>query len=462
MISSGRDSLQRRSPVWIGSAWGLALLASGCQNAIPPSDAQAPAARPSDQSGPPAVDVAVATIGPLAAARDYVGTTQPARTVALRSRVEGYVLDVNADVGDRVTRGQLLARVDARLLAAAAVEAQAEVSAREMEVASNQAQIGEARARVGEAQLRLEQARSDLKRLERLFAEGAIAEQDVETARTAVGTANQALKAARQQVNTREQTVAVARRRVSAQQAIADQARQRQDFARLKSPIAGRILARVLEPGSLAQPGSEILTIGDFSQLRIVVRLSDRDLAGVRLGQAARVRFDAIPNREFTGRVAEISPQGDPVSRQVPVEITLPNPNGELGSGLLARVSFVTSAQNRVAVLEQALSVADDRPGERPRSGNSSSAPAGDRPQPRQGTLFTLQERGSEVVVMARPVQLGDRADGRVQILAGLRPGDRYVLRSSGPLTNGDRVRLSALSDPNPASSERPAPRPAR
>lgn len=460
MISLGKDSVQRRSPVWIGSVWGLALLASGCQNAIPPSDAQAPAARPADQSGPPAVDVAVAAIGPLAAARDYVGTTQPARTVALRSRVEGYLLDVNADVGDRVTRGQLLARVDARLLAAAAVEAQAEVSAREMEVASNQAQIGEARARVGEAQLRLEQARSDLKRLERLFAEGAIAEQDVETARTAVGTAQQALKAARQQVSTREQTVAVARRRVSAQQAIADQALQRQDFARLKSPIAGRILARVLEPGSLAQPGSEILTIGDFSQLRIVVRLSDRDLAGVRLGQAARVRFDALPGREFTGRVAEISPQGDPVSRQIPVEITLPNPNGDLGAGLLARVSFVMPTQNRVAVLEQALSVAEGRTSDRPRSGSGASAP--DRPQPRQGTIFTLQERGSEVVALAQPVQLGERADGRVQILSGLRPGDRYILRSSDPLTHGTRVRLSALSEPNPRAIERPSPRPAR
>ncbi|HEY9690272.1 MAG TPA: efflux RND transporter periplasmic adaptor subunit, partial [Coleofasciculaceae cyanobacterium] len=387
------------------------------------------------------------------------GTTQPFREVAVRSRVEGYVLEMSADVGQPVRRGQVLARVDARLLTSEAVEAQAEVSARELEVASNQAQIGEAKARVGEAELRLQQAKSDLDRLDRLFREGAITEQTVENARTTVGTAAKSLQAARQQVTAREQTVAVARRRVAAQQAIADQARQRQDFALVRSPLNGRVVARLLEPGSLAQPGSEILKLGDFSQLEIVVRLSDRDLASVRLGQGARVRLDALPGREFAGRVTAISPLGDAVSRQVPVEVTIPNPDGRLGSGLLARVSFAEASLARVTIPERALAVATmaDRGGEAGRPGGRSPADRASLPPATTGTIFVIQGTGQSATVAPRRVQLGDRRDGQVQVLGGLQPGDRYVLRSSGPLATGDRVRLSAISEPASEPVSKPA-----
>ncbi|RFP60043.1 MAG: efflux RND transporter periplasmic adaptor subunit [Limnothrix sp. CACIAM 69d] len=447
----GSQLIRRR---WLSGLCGLALLASGCQNAIPPSDAQPAPPGAADRAGPPSVDVATAKNATQQTTQDYSGTTQPFREVAVRSRVEGYVLDMRSDVGQPVRQGQLLARVDARLLTSEAVEAQAEVSARELEVASSQAQIGEAQARVGEAELQLQQAKSDLDRLERLFREGAIAEQNVENARTAVGTAAKSLQAARQQVKTRQQTVAVARRRVAAQQAIADQARQRQDFALVRSPLSGLVLAKLLEPGSLAQPGSEIIRIGDFSQLKILVRLSDRALAGVRLGQGARVRLDALPGQEFTGRVTAISPLGDAVARQVPVEITIPNPDGRLGSGLLARVSFAQAAAARVTIPERALAVADlaDRApgGASGRGGRSAGAgqPAANAPAPTQGTVFVVQGEGEAVTVAPRLVQLGSRFDGQVQVLSGLQPGDRYVLRSSGPLAAGDRVRLSAISEP--------------
>lgn len=447
---------------WMGGLWGLALLASGCQGAIPPSEAQPAPPGAANRAGPPSVDVAVARSATLQTAQDYSGTTQPFREVAVRSRVEGYVLEMSADVGEPVQRGQLLARVDARLLTSEAVEAQAEVSARELEVASNQAQIGEAKARVGEAELQLQQAKSDLDRLDRLFREGVITEQAVENARTAVGTAATSLQAARQQVAAREQTVAVARRRVAAQQAIADQARQRQDFALVRSPLNGRVVARLLEPGSLAQPGSEILKLGDFSQLEIVVRLSDRDLASVRLGQGARVRLDALPGREFAGRVTAISPLGDAVSRQVPVEVTIPNPDGRLGSGLLARVSFAQASLTRVTIPEQALAVATmaDRGGAAGRSGGRPAA-ARDRsslPPATTGTIFVVQGTGRSATVAPRPVQLGERLDGQVQILGGLQPGDRYVVRSSGPLAAGDRVQLSTISE----TASEPVSKPAR
>ncbi len=429
-----------------------------------------------------AIDAAIAETAATERLRDYVGTTQPYRQVSVRSRTEGHVLRLVGEPGDPVSEGQVLAQIDGRLLAAEAAEAAAEVSAREMEVISAQTQVSEAIALAQESELRLHQARSDRDRLQRLYAQGAIPEQEVETAQTTVGAAEKALQAARERIRQQEQAVAVARKRVAAQGAIAAQSQQRQDFTTVRSPVSGRVVARVLEPGSLAQPGSELLRVGDFSQLEVMVPVSDRDLAQVRLGQAVQVRFDALPDQVLTGRVTQISPAADPVARQVPVEITVPNPGGRLGSGLLARVRWQDQAAQRVWIPEQALEVSNPR---RSRGGNATPAsspqqpnaapgpgasrnsagsaagnlasnparnqadnPAENQAGQRASTVFVVQGTAENVRVVARPVTVGDRRDGQVEILAGLQPGDRYVVRSSNPLQPGDPVRLSAISAP--------------
>jgi multidrug resistance efflux pump len=419
-----------------------------------------------------AVDVAIAETSPAERLRDYVGTTQPYRQVSVRSRTEGHVLRLVGEPGDPVQAGQVLAQLDGRLLAAEAAEAAAEVAAREMEVISAQTEVSEAIALAQEAELRLHQARSDRDRLQRLYDQGAIPEQEVETAQTTVGAAEKSWQAARERIRQQEQAVAVARKRVAAQGAISAQSQQRQDFTTVRSPVNGRVVARVLEPGSLAQPGSELLRVGDFSQLEVIVPVSDRDLARVRLGQAVQVRLDALPGQVLTGRVTQISPAADPVARQVPVEITVPNPGGRLGSGLLARVQWQDQSVQRIWVPESALEVgSSERQARTPagnpggnsagnragnsagnRAGNSEGHPAGNLDGGKTGrsvgTILMVQGTAANAQVVARPVTLGDRREGQVEILAGLEPGDRYVVRSSNPLQPGDPVRLSAISAP--------------
>ncbi|MEO0408025.1 MAG: efflux transporter periplasmic adaptor subunit, partial [Cyanobacteria bacterium P01_A01_bin.135] len=123
--------------------------------------------------------------------------------------------------------------------------------------------------------------------------------------------------------------------------------------------------------------------------------------------------------------------------RLVPVEVTSPNPEGRIGSGLLARVSFEADAAERVVVPETALQVAET---------------------PEPATLFVIETSpnpaagdenaptSNSATVSSRPVQVGDRADSRVEILSGLAPGEYYVTRSSAPLSGGEQVRLSLIS----------------
>jgi RND family efflux transporter MFP subunit len=385
-----------------------------------------------------AVDVAVASLGSLAKDTEYVGTTFPVREISLRSRIEGQILDITVDVGDRVERGQVLARIDDSISEATVMEAEAELAALQSEVASLEADVNDARAQVEQAKLELQQAQSDAVRTKQLVEQGAISEQEAELDRTAVGTAKQTLQSAQQQIQNRSSAVVAARRRVAAQQAIVAQEQQRQSFTVLTSPVTGSVLERVLEPGDLAQPGNEVLRLGDFSQIQVRVEISELELGEVRQGQTAQVRLDAFPEQTFTGKVTQISLAADATARLIPVEVTIPNSERLIGRGLLGRVNFEPQSDRNIVVPETAVQTSVKNALEN----NSNSDTA---------TIFILQREGEQATVTARKVQLGDRANSRVEILTGLEPGEEFVVRSSGDLQDGDRVRLSFISESSPS-----------
>ncbi|WP_446418958.1 efflux RND transporter periplasmic adaptor subunit [Coleofasciculus sp.] len=389
-----------------------------------------------------AVDVAIAQTGWVLEPIEYTGRTQPLRDVSLRSQMEGRVLNINVDIGDPVKQGQILAQVDDALLQTAVTEAQAELAALNSEVARAQTQVGNAQARAEQARLELQQAKVDAIRLQNLAQEGAISRQEAELAQTAAATAQQNLQATLKQISTEQQAVAAAQGRVKAQQAILAQNKERQSYSLLASPINGVVLERVTEPGNLVTPGSELLKLGDFTQVKVEVRVSDRELANIKVGQSVTVNLDALANESFSGKVTRISPAADSEALQIPVEVTIPNPNRQIGSGLLARVSFTPNTQAQVVVPQTALEVGGE-------SGRGDTQMAKTN-QPTQtsekSTVFVVVENGAESTVEARQVEISDRAKGRVAIVSGLKPGERFVVRTDAPLKDGDTVRLSILS----------------
>jgi HlyD family secretion protein len=375
--------------------------------------------------GAVAVETAVAETGSLDEPLSYTGTTEPVRSIALRSQAEGRLMDLSVDVGDPVKQGEVLGQLDDRLLTILLSQAESELAALESEVARSQAEVSDAQAQVEEARVRLEQTQADADRLQRLLNEGAVTEQETEQAQTAVRSAEQILRSAEERVRTRQQSVAAAQRRVSAQQAAVSEGLERRDFSALTSPINGVVLERTSEPGNLIEPGDEVLKLGDFSAIKVIVQVSELERSAVRSGQLVQVQLDAFPNQEFRGQVTRISPAADPTARLIPVEITLPNPGAQLGSGLLARVQFQSDQVARIVVPESALRAA----------GNQDS------------TLFVLEQNGEETIAVARSVQVGERSNGRVEIRSGLEPGETYIARSGRPLEDGEPVRTSILSE---------------
>ena len=435
--------LRSQSSLVIACFLGFGLMTASCASSQQESaDAQSQGPNNTSQrGGATPVDVAIARTESLQKQLEYQGTTIPFRTVSLRSQVEGRLLGMNVDVGDRVKQGQNIGQLDDVLLSTELKQAEAELASLKSEVARAQTQVSNARAEVERLRLELLQAQADSQRQQQLVKQGAIAEQTAQQARTEAQTAAQALRAANEQVRTEQQAVAAAQGRVVAQQAVVAQAKERRSYSRLTSPINGVVTEKVTEPGNLLQPGGEVLKIGDFNRVKVVVQVSERELAPIKIGQPVQVRLDAFPNQTLTGSVIRISPAADATARQIPVEVEIPNSSGNIGSGLLARVSFVNQTAQKVVVPQTAI-VNQAR--------NKGAAPAaiGNKQLDNQnGTLFVVTDVEGKAKVTARSVTLGKKADSKVEILSGLQPGERYVVRSGKPLKDGDAVRLSIISE---------------
>jgi HlyD family secretion protein len=419
---------------------GLSLPLTGCQLPKAEAEAQRPPSAPG--GGITAVDVATAQPGLLKEPLEYIGTTQPIRQVSLRAQTEGRLLNLQVGVGDTVKQGQILARLDDAILLTGVTQEKAELGALQAEVARAQTQVRNAEALALQAKAEQQQAEVDAKRLRSLSSAGAISIQEAELAQTKAATAQQKYNAAIAQIATEQQAVAAAQGRVSAQNAAVAQTQERQSYAILASPITGVVLEQVSEPGNLIQPGGEVLRLGDFSSVKVVVPVSELELSNIRVGQAVTVKLDAFAKESFSGQVSRISPAADQSARQIPIEITIPNSTGQVGSGLLARVSFAARNAEKIIVPQSALQGEADAS----RQGKANPAQSEKQAPPSQGTVFVVAGNQTPPTVKARNVKLGTRANGKVEILAGLQPGERLVVRSAKPLKDGETVRLSVLS----------------
>ena len=408
-------------------------LLTGC-NISQRADAQSQASQSRPANAPTSVETAVAETGSLQDVIAYTGTTQPAREVALRSQAEGRLLDLAVNVGDAVGRGQTIGQVDDRLLVAQVNQERANLAALQSEVAQAQAEVSDARTQVEQARIELQQAQADANRLELLARDGAITAQAAEQARTQANTAQQALRSAQEQVRTQLRAVEAAQGRVAAQRATLAEVQARQNYSVLTAPISGTVVQRTVEPGDLVQPGGEVVRLGDFSQVKVVVQVSELKRGRLRVGQTANVRLDAFPNQQFQGEIIRISPAADPTARQIPVEIVIPNPNGAIGSGFLARVQFPTGDNSGVIIPESALSVSGES--------DAAQAAAGSKV-----TLFVVQGEGQDATTVARSIEIGSRENGKVEVRSGLKPGEAFVVRSSQPLKEGQPVQFSILSE---------------
>lgn len=222
--------------------------------------------------------------------------------------------------------------------------------------------------------------------------------------------------AAKAQLDSTQGAVATAEAAVAqAQQALTD--------CELRAPMDGQILGRNVELGMLVGAGTSAFTMGDMELVKAVFGVPDTLLSSVRLKQRQGIRTETYA-QEFFGQISAVSPQADQKSRTFQVEVTIPNKNGLLKSGMVATLD-IASAKLRtpalVVPIEAVVSAADGS---------------------KAFSVFLVTRQGDKDIVHRRAVQPGPAFGNTVSILQGVSRGDRVVINGATLVNDGQVVHV--------------------
>ncbi len=226
-----------------------------------------------------------------------------ATEIDIATKIQGRIVEVLADEGDTVEAGQILARMDTKVLEAQLREAEAEVR-RAQQASAGAAALIEQRA--AECDL----AERELKRSEGLFREGGISREKLDQDRTKVESARAACAEARAQFE---------REKAGINAAIAQVERLKADLedSILKAPRRGRVLYRLAEPGEVLPAGGKVLTIVDLADVYMTLFLPETVAGKVAIGADVRIVLDARPDLVIPAKVSFISPRAQFTPKEV-------------------------------------------------------------------------------------------------------------------------------------------------
>lgn len=253
------------------------------------------------------------------------GTIEITKT-DITPKVGGYLVELKITEGDAVAKGQLIAKIDrpdlqAQLLRDEAALAKAKAQLKDLESGSRSQEIQQAAANLEAAKSQAVKLKADFDRYSRLFKDGAISTQQLDYARSANEVAANALLAAESQYSlllagTRPDTVEAQRLEVERSVAVLDISRTQIADTLVTSPLAGRVLSKNYEKGEYVNAGAAIATIGDMGDCWVKVYVSTSQMGQIRLGQEAKVKIDAYPDKTFRGEIKEISQNAEYTPRQ--------------------------------------------------------------------------------------------------------------------------------------------------
>lgn len=388
------------------------------------------------------------------------GKIQPKRSVNISADTMGRVTDLAVNEGDTVRKGQFLLQIDPRNLESAYQRGQAGVAA-------SQAQLEQFRTAIETARANLALSQENLKRQRNLWAEQLTTKEALDRAETEARLREKEMLNAEQQVATQQA-------RIREQQAVLSSARYDLTKVRIESPIDGIVTRRNIEQGEMVvigtmnNAGTVLLTLADMSVIEAEVEVDETDIPFVRIGQTAKVTIDALPDKEFTGKVTEIgnSPiqtagQTGTQATNFKVVVTLDSQIPEVRPGFTCTAEITTATRQQApAVPIQAMVVREmvldekeqivraPRPEGRRRSVetpvSAQELPAGQKRKELEG-VFVVKD-GQAVFT---PVKTGIAGDKYFELLSGLEEGVQVItgpFNSVRDLQDGDKVRIQDAS----------------
>jgi RND family efflux transporter MFP subunit len=310
----------------------------------------------------------------------YTSTLEALTKINVTPEVGGKIARINVQEGDRVAPGQVLA---------------------ELETETIRLQLRQAQAAVAVAEAAYADALRNKERMDRLIKENAVSEQQREKVQLAFDSSAAQLEQARAGLNL-------------AQHAL--------DVSILKAPFAGVVASKNAEVGDVINPmmggaygggASGVLTLVDYSRIKVDVAVSSEDIARIGKGQEVILRVGAFPGRDFRGVVRVVNPTADPLNKKFGVEASFDNAEGLLRPGTFGDIVFeVQSHENAMVVPQKAVL--------------------------ENGYVFVVE--GGKAV--KKTVVLGIQNTTMIEVLDGLAEGAAVVVEGNYGLEDGAAVQV--------------------
>ena len=393
----------------------LALLAAGCGGKQEPKSAEVPVPVVAETAATQTITDFVSTFGNVEAqVRSDVGSILPGRIVTM-TRDVGELIPGRSDQpggGDAA----LLARLDTSVL---------EAEARQLD------------AQIALSQANLTLAQKNLQRSEQLFKQGSGTESQLDQVRAASE---------------------VAAAQVQSDKAARAAVQVRLDQSSIYSPTDAVVIRKYANVGDVVNPGQPVYLLECIRDLKINAVVPERDVPAVQPGKAAEITFDALPGRSFTGEIYALIPSGDPLSHSFTAEIRFRNhtkagplpaelPPGLtpdqllIKPGMFARVRILKYSKADAAVIPVRCVVED-----------------GDKAfvyriiHEEIGRATPETDRAKKV-----PIRTGITMDLLIEVLDGLKPGDKVVGRGVENMSEGQPVRIIQTGGETPNAERPPA-----
>jgi HlyD family secretion protein len=357
--------------------------------------------------------IATAERGTMVRSVVATGKVEPITKVEIKSKANGIIERLLTDVDHVVMPGQVLAELDKENLTARLREARANLQAAE---AAREAAIAQLRKNEIEAESPdVAFARRNHDRAQQLAEQKLVSQSQLDEAKSALEQAENRQRAAGGQLVIARARVAEATANVAQARAAVERADEELANATIRAPIRGTVLSRDVEVGSpvssilnLGANATLVMTLGDIDRVFVRGKVDEADIGRVRLGQYARITTETFRDKVFEGRVTEISPIGvekDNVTT-FQVEVSIENPGKELKANMSANAEIVLEQFPDSLLVPETAIIYDAQ----------------------RNPFVDVVDPGAKNGRRRVPVKVGVGNGTRMQVLSGLKAGDKVVL----------------------------------
>ena len=343
------------------------------------------------------------------------GKIEPTTKVEIKSRANGIIEKLPVDVDSDVKAGDVLAELDKEQLQAALRSAEANLQAARAALDAAEANLKKDVVMAEGPDVQF--AQRNFERAQKLFTQKLIPQSQLDDAHSAVDVAVNRQRAAQSQLIVDQANVSQAKAQVAQAKAASDQAAESLAYSTIRAPIRATVLSRDVEIGSpvssilnLGANATLVMTLGDIQQVFVRGKVDEADIGRVRLGQPARIRVETFKDRAFNGRVTQISPLGvekDNVTT-FEVKVSIDNPGQELKANMTANAEIVLEEHPGALLIPEAAITYDAA----------------------KAAFVDVVSPGTKTGRKKTPIKVGVGNGTKIEVLGGLKAGDKLVLPS--------------------------------